>query len=111
MDVPANIPSGIPVVVAGIPTSQDEHGIVSPFPWANADSEEWKGVDEEGGFDTDGGVGVRTPHPDDDNDGGDEVDPEDDEDEDIDDDMGDTGFGIGLMLSTFFKPQVPLLPA
>jgi len=99
---------GIPVVVAGIPTVQDEHGIVSPFPYLNADSEDWKGADDEEGFDTDGGVSVRNPHPDDDNDGGFEA--EEDYDDEDDDDM-DTGFGIGLMLSTLFTRPAPFLPA
>ncbi len=103
--------SGIPVVVAGIPTVQTSEGIVSPFPYLNSDSEEWKGSDEdEGGFDTDGGVSVRSPHPDDDWDGGDEADLEDDED-DYDDDM-DMGFGAGIgLLSTLFTRPAPFLPA
>ena len=105
-DTPDNS-SGIPVVVAGIPTVQDEHGIVSPFPYLNPDSEDWKGGDDLGGFDTDGGMGVRTPSPDDDTDGGDEAEFEDDDE----DDHSDTGFGIGIgLLSTLFMRPAPFLP-
>lgn len=109
MQIPPDNSIGIPVVVAGIPTVQDEHGIVSPFPYLNSESEDWKGADEdEGGFDTDGGVTVLKPQDPDDF-GGDEAEEDyDDEDDDFDD--TGTGFGIGAMLGSFFAPP-PLLPA
>lgn len=101
---------GIPVVVAGIPTVQTAEGIVSPFPYLNADSDEWKGADEdEGGFDTDGGVGVIDPHRDPDDFGGDEAEEDYDDEDDFDDDG--TGFGIGAMLGAFFLPPPPMVPA
>lgn len=96
---------GIPMTPNGIP----EGSIPSPFPYLNPDSEDWKGADEEGGFDTDGGVTVLKPNPDDDNDGGDEAEEEDEDDYD-DSDMG-FGAGIGLMLSTLFTRPAPFLPA
>ena len=104
METPDN-GSGIPLTPVGIP----EGSIPSPFPYLNPDSDEWKGADEEGGFDTDGGMGVRTPRPDDDTDGGDEAEFEDDEDDYDDSDMG-FGAGIGL-LSTLFARPAPFLPA
>lgn len=90
------------------PNGIPEGSVPSPFPYLNPDSDEWKGADEEGGFDTDGGVMVRNPTPDDDTDGGDEADFEDDED-DYDD--SDTGFGFGILLSTLFTRPAPFLPA
>lgn len=103
------VPSGIPVVVAGIPTYQDEHGIVSPFPYLNSESDEWKGADEEDeGFDTDGGVMVRLD-PDEPEDGGGEEADFDDED-DLDDDDTDMGLGILGGIVHIFAPP-PLLPA
>lgn len=101
--------SGIPVVVAGIPTVQTPEGIVSPFPYLNPDIEDWKGEDEQVGFDTDGGVGVRVPRDPDDF-GGDEVEEDYDDEDDFDDDG--TGFGIGAMLGLFFRlPAPPMVPA
>lgn len=101
MEAPDNT-TGIPTTPNGIP----EGSIPSPFPYLNPDSDEWKGADEEGGFDTDGGMGVRRPSPDDDYDGGDEV----EEDEDDHDDSN-TGFGIGIgLLSTLFMRPAPFLP-
>lgn len=105
MDTP-NIPNGIPVVVCGIPTIQTEEGIVTPFPYLNSESDDWKGEDDLG-FDSDGGTALKPVDPDEpDFGGGDEVEPEEDEDDDI-----DTGFGVGIgLLGGFFAPP-PLLPA
>lgn len=103
METPRDNANGIPVVVSGIPTVKDENGIVSPFPYLNPDSEEWKGADDEDGFD-DGGIGVRPIDPEEpDNDGGDEEEFEDDDNDDT-----DTGFGIGIGLLSFVSFQLLL---
>lgn len=107
METPHDNSNGIPVVVSGIPTVKDENGIVSPFPYLNPDSEEWKGDDEQDDFDEGGGIGVRPIDPDEpDNDGGDEEEFEDNDE----DDGTDTGFGIGIGLLSF-SIFPPLLPA
>lgn len=95
METPDNT-TGIPTTPNGIP----EGSILSPIQLQDL------GEDEGGFFDTDGGMGVRRPSPDDDYDGGDEV--EEDEDDHND---SNTGFGIGIgLLSTLFMRPASFLP-